>query len=188
MTYATRRFAENGYHPTSVAEIVQGIGVGKGVFYWYFDSKDQLFVDILAEAQLELRRAQQVAIGDEPDPVRRIERGIRASIRWSAEHRDVNRLIQFALTEDRFRPALARGQQVAVDDATRHLAEAMRQGRARHEDPAVLAHAIIGLTTHLVQVYLLGERRPPDEVADAVVAFVREGLGAVRPAVTPTGG
>ena len=29
MDYAAARFAEGGYHPTSVAEIVQGLGVGK---------------------------------------------------------------------------------------------------------------------------------------------------------------
>lgn len=39
MAYAADRFAANGYHPTSVAEIVQGIGVGKGVFYWHFRSR-----------------------------------------------------------------------------------------------------------------------------------------------------
>ena len=33
MDFAAHRFAENGYHPTSVAEIVQGMSVGKGVFY-----------------------------------------------------------------------------------------------------------------------------------------------------------
>src|SRR3546814_263494 len=35
MAFATSRFAEQGYHPTSVSEIVAGLGVGKGVFYWY---------------------------------------------------------------------------------------------------------------------------------------------------------
>ena len=54
--FATRRFAENGYHPTSVAEIVEGLGVGKGVFYWYFPSKEQLFREILHDAQQDLRR------------------------------------------------------------------------------------------------------------------------------------
>src|SRR5205085_6261795 len=44
MEFAAARFAEGGYHPTSVAEIVQGLGVGKGVFYWYFDSKEELFL------------------------------------------------------------------------------------------------------------------------------------------------
>src|SRR2546423_11904074 len=89
MEFATTRFAENGYHPTSVAEIVQGLGVGKGVFYWYFSSKEELFLEILRDAQRQLRRRQQLAIGEEPDPVKRIELGIRASIAWFDENRNV---------------------------------------------------------------------------------------------------
>src|SRR5882757_11204178 len=69
MAFAAGRFAEGGFHPTSVAEIVSGLGVGKGVFYWYFDSKDQLFLEILRDAQQDLRRKQQQAIADEPDPI-----------------------------------------------------------------------------------------------------------------------
>ena len=57
MAFAAERFADNGYHPTSVAEIVEGLGVGKGVFYWYFDSKEALFLAILDDAQRDLRRA-----------------------------------------------------------------------------------------------------------------------------------
>ena len=38
IAFATARFASHGYHPTSVADIVDGLGVGNGVFYWYFDS------------------------------------------------------------------------------------------------------------------------------------------------------
>src|SRR3954447_22898328 len=87
MEYAARRFAEKGYHPTSVAEIVQGMEVGKGVFYWYFSSKEELFLEILKDAQTSLRRRQQQAIGDEADPVKRIELGMRASMAWLSEHR-----------------------------------------------------------------------------------------------------
>ncbi len=80
MAFATTRFADQGYHPTSVSEIVAGLGVGKGVFYWYFDSKEQLFLEILRDAQTDLRRRQQQAIGDEDDPIGRIELGLRASL------------------------------------------------------------------------------------------------------------
>src|SRR5437879_1537711 len=110
MEYATQRFAENGYHPTSVAEIVQGLGVGKGVFYWYFRSKEELFLEILHDAQRQLRRRQQIAIGGEPDPVKRIELGIRASMAWFAEHRSLFNLFQFAATEERSPPAMQRVQ------------------------------------------------------------------------------
>src|SRR3546814_2813858 len=65
LAYATRAFASEGFHKTSVSQIVAGLGVGKGVFYWYFDSKEQLFLEILREAQTDLRRKQQQAIVDE---------------------------------------------------------------------------------------------------------------------------
>lgn len=42
LDFATRMFASNGFHGTSVAQLVDGLGVGKGVFYWYFQSKEDM--------------------------------------------------------------------------------------------------------------------------------------------------
>lgn len=176
LDFATVRFAENGYHPTSVAEIVQGIGVGKGVFYWYFESKEQLLLEILKDAQHDLRRVQHLAIADEPDPVRRIELGIRASLAWSAAHRDVNNLIQFAATDGRFLPALQRGQETAVADVMRHLDDGIARGLIRDVDPRMLAHAILGATSQMSRVFIHEQGLAADVVADNAVAFVLDGL------------
>jgi AcrR family transcriptional regulator len=176
MAYAAARFAEQGYHPTSVSEIVSGLGVGKGVFYWYFDSKEQLFLEILKDAQTDLRRKQQQAIGDEDDPVRRIELGLRASMAWAEAHRDHNKLIQFAATEAAFVTALHRGQDIAVADVVKHVKEAIAQGRIRDTDPDVLAHAMVGVVGHLTRVFIYDRGDPADTVADAAVAFCLEGL------------
>jgi AcrR family transcriptional regulator len=176
MEYAARRFAEGGFHPTSVAEIVSGLGVGKGVFYWYFDSKDQLFLEILRDAQQDLRRAQQHVIVDEPDPLRRIELGIRASMQWFAEHRDLVNLLQFAATEERFAPVLRRGQEVALADAVKHVKDGIVAGVIRDGEPEVLAHAILGVISHLVRELIHVRGESPDDVADAAVAFCLGGL------------
>ena len=176
MAYAMSRFAENGYHPTSVAEIVQGLGVGKGVFYWYFASKEELFLEILRDAQRQLRRRQEAAISDEPDPVRRIELGIRASIAWFDENREVVKLLQFAATEERFAPVLRRGQDVAVADTARHVKEGIVEGRIRDLDPFVLSHAVLGVTGHLAREFVPERNQSVDEVSDAAVAFCLGGL------------
>lgn len=176
MAYATTRFAAQGYHPTSVSEIVSGLGVGKGVFYWYFDSKEQLFLEILKEAQTDLRRKQQQAIGDEADPVRRIELGLRASMAWAEAHRDHNKLIQFAATEATFVTALLRGQDIAVADVVKHVKEAIAQGRIRDADPDVLAHAMVGVVGHLTRIFIYERGEPAEAVADEAVAFCLEGL------------
>lgn len=176
MDYAAERFAEQGYHPTSVAEIVEGLGVGKGVFYWYFSSKEELFLEILREAQLDLRRAQQAAIEGEDDSLRQIERGIWASLRWSAEHRYVNKLFGFAQTEERFAPALRLGGEVAANDIIRIVKEGIADGTIRDGDPVMMAHAVLGVTAYLAHVFVHEQQQDPDAVAAETVAFCLEGL------------
>jgi AcrR family transcriptional regulator len=176
MAYAASRFAEQGYHPTSVSEIVSGLGVGKGVFYWYFDSKEQLFLEILRDAQTDVRRRQQQAIADEDDPIRRIELGLRATLEWAEAHRDHNKLIQFAATEATFAGALRRGQDIAVADVVKHVKEAIALGLVRDADPDVVAHAMVGVAGHLTRTLIYERGEPADAVADATVAFCLHGL------------
>lgn len=177
LAFATREFAEKGYHPTSVADIVDGLGVGKGVFYWYFSSKEELFIEILRTSQKDMRRIQQRAISDEDDPVRRVEIGIRAGVMWLAEHNDLRRLFEFARTESAFREAMRAGQSVLVQDAMVHLKEAIAEGRIPDRDPEALALAILGVSNQLTNVYIDGRGADPEHVADMVVSFCRDGLG-----------
>lgn len=176
MAFATTRFAENGFHPTSVAEITEGLGVGKGVFYWYFESKEDLLRAILADAQRDLRRRQRAAIADAPTATERIERGIRASMEWAIEHRDYFRLFQFAATDDRFAAGLRKGEQIAVRDAARQVTEAIDEGAIAPGDPVLLSHALLGVHTHLVHLVHRGLLEPTDDVIDAAVGFCLHGL------------
>jgi AcrR family transcriptional regulator len=177
MDVAARRFASNGYHPTSVAEIVEGVGVGKGVFYWYFASKDALMEELLHEAHHSLRKRQQQAIGDEPDPVRRLELGIRASMAWFDENRHLVTLFQFAATEERFARVLRENQDVAIADTSRHVKDAMAEGLIPDADPTVVSHAILGVTAHLARTFVHVRNEPVDAISDAAVSFCLSGLG-----------
>jgi AcrR family transcriptional regulator len=176
MEAATRLFAERGYHPTSVADIVERLGVGKGVFYWYFPSKEDLFVEILRDGHQSLRRRQQAAITDEPDPIIRIELGIRASLAWFAEHRDYFTLFQQASTEERFASVLRRNEEIAIADTVRHIKDGIVEGRIADGDPEVLAQAVIGVVEQLTRTYLFERDEQVDEVADSVVSFCLHGL------------
>ena len=141
--FATKRFAENGYHPTSVSEIVDGVGVGKGVFYWYFPSKDDLLLEILRGALYDLRAVQAAALAGTADPLQRLELGIRASLDWSAANPDILRLALFSWTEETFAQAMERGRRIAIADTARHVQAAIdagpdrarRRNHARHRDP-----------------------------------------------------
>lgn len=177
MAFAASRFAERGYQPTSVSSIVQGLGVGKGVFYWYFDSKEQIFREILRDGQNDMRRRQQQVIANEDDPIRRIELGLRASLEWLAVHRDHDRLMQVAANEVALVGALRASHDIAVADASKHLREAKEQGRIREDaDPDVLAHAMVSVAGHLTRTFIYERGESPDAVADAAVAFCLQGI------------
>jgi AcrR family transcriptional regulator len=176
MACAARLFAERGYHPTSVADIVAALGVGKGVFYWYFASKQELLTELLKASNHDLRRRQQQALEGVDDPVRRIERGIRASVEWFAEHRQYFAIIQFAATDETFAPVLARNREISIADTIRHLKDGIVDGRIVDRDPALLAHAIHGVVAELVSHALADSDQSVEEVADLCVAFCLEGL------------
>lgn len=176
LDFATERFATRGYHSTSVTDIIEGIGVGKGVFYWYFSSKEELFLEILREAMVNLRKSQQDAIANEPDAVHRIEIGIRSSLAWLDTHRNLFALLEFAASEERFGPALRQGQEVAVADVARQVKKGMAEGRIRHGDPELLTHAILGVTNQLTRVFLHERGDKGSAIADDAVAFCLGGL------------
>jgi AcrR family transcriptional regulator len=176
MDHAAKLFAERGYHPTSVADIVESLGVGKGVFYWYFSSKEELLAEILRESHQALRRRQQQAIGDEPNPVVRIELGIRASIEWFLEHRKSFTLFQFAASDERFAPVLRRNHDVAIADTVRHIKEAIVDGLIADQNPEMLAEAMVGSINQLTQTYVFERSEPVDRTTEGAVAFCLHGL------------
>jgi AcrR family transcriptional regulator len=176
LDFGASAFAARGYHPTSVTDIVDGLGVGKGVFYWYFESKEELLRQILVEAQRDLRRSQREAIEDEPDPVRRIEAGIRATVTWLDVNRHLFVLLEFARTEERFAPLIRQGEEQAVADALPHVKAGIAAGLIRRDDPVVVAHAVLGVTDHLARVLVLEHGRPATEAADAAIGFCLEGI------------
>ncbi|MDQ6854780.1 MAG: TetR/AcrR family transcriptional regulator [Actinomycetota bacterium] len=176
MEHASKLFAARGYHPTSVADIVESLGVGKGVFYWYFSSKEELLAEILRESHQALRRRQQQAIGDEPNPVVRIELGIRASIGWFLDHRRSFTLFQFAASDERFAPVLRRNHDVAIADTVRHIKEAIVDGLIADQNPEVLAEAMVGAINQLTQTYVFERSEPVDRTAEAAVSFCLHGL------------
>ncbi len=178
MERATALFSDRGYHPTSVSDIVDSLGVGKGVFYWYFASKEELLAELLKASNHDLRKRQQQAIGTEADPVRRIELGIRATLEWFHLHREYFAIIQFAATDETFAPVLRRNREISIADTIRHLKDGIVEGSIRDADPEMLAQAIHGVVAELTRAYIIERDEPVDHVADLAVSFSLDGLRA----------
>lgn len=52
-----RLFELHGLRKTSVEEITQATGISKGAFYLFYDSKEELFLEIMEQMETELRES-----------------------------------------------------------------------------------------------------------------------------------
>lgn len=57
MKQAVHLFSLKGFHQTSVQEVAQAAGISKGAFYKHFDSKENLFIEILKHYHGEVTAA-----------------------------------------------------------------------------------------------------------------------------------
>jgi AcrR family transcriptional regulator len=57
-----RLFSTYGLKKTNVAEIAKAAGISKGAFYIFYDSKEALFMDVIEEAEIRVRRELLAAI------------------------------------------------------------------------------------------------------------------------------
>jgi hypothetical protein len=160
LAYATAYFAERGYHVTSVADIVAGLGVGKGVFYWYSDSKGPA---VRRDPPQRPARAPGKRSGSRSvTSVTRSAGSRPASARRSpaAEHPHRHDLMRMA----------------AREDLVKHIRDAMAERGVHDTDPGLVAEAILGVTQRLGRVAFRGESPSPTAAADAAVAFCLGGL------------
>ena len=175
MQAAVTLAAEQGFGRTRVSDIVGKVGVGQGVFYWYFDSKDALFREIFNDTGLRLRLFQAAFIAGEDDPLRRIAKGILASFDFIVRNAHVFALLDHVSTEFRRRQR-SEGGRVHVLDTARHVQEAIDAGMIRPMDAKYPARAISGVVTQLARDYLSTRNADLDRVSQEAIDFCLGGL------------
>ena len=171
--------ADRGFGRARVSDIVGRVGVGQGVFYWYFDSKDALFREILEDTTRRLRLFQGAFISNEPDPVRRIAKGIVASFDFIVRNAQLFALLDHESVRVR-RNARAGAGRVHMLDTARHIAEAIDNGETRSSDANLGARAISGVVAQLTRDYLVSRSDDLDHVIQEAIDFSLAGITGPR--------
>lgn len=178
-------FAERGYAATRISDICAAAGVAKGLFYWYFPTKETLFTELVRTMRQQLRRAQAAAMDADADPVVRIRQGAEASVRFMAEHQPYFALLDVERTDDAVKDALREGSDVYASDVRRLVVEAQQLGLVPDADPAFYAIGVMGSVSSFSNAHRLGRvQMPIDELAALVGEWVTRALTGRAP--TPT--
>lgn len=139
-------FARRGYHEATMEEVATAAGLSKGLIYYYFKSKQELFLALLDSwfAQFDRAWQESLASGSAAERLRRLGQ---LSVEAMEESADLmNLLLEFwahagrdpALME-RFRRALSRYRQLLADV----IAEGAREGEFRAVDPQLSAAGVL---------------------------------------------
>jgi AcrR family transcriptional regulator len=176
---AARLFAERGYDDTRVIDIVRAAGVAKGLFYWYFENKEELFRELADEIRLRLRRSQGEALDPGADPLTRIRQGCEASLRFMAINAPFFALLEVESNDHQFVDVLRAGTDVHVSDVANLIREGIGAGLIRDEDPVLLARGVVGVVGMYSHFHRTGRTEIPiGELAAFVGRFVVRTLAA----------
>jgi AcrR family transcriptional regulator len=176
---AARLFSERGYADTRVIDIVHEAGVAKGLFYWYFENKEQLFRELAADIRQRLRRAQGTAVDLGADPLTRIHQGTAASVRFMSEHAPFFALLEVENADRQFVDVLRGGTEVHVTDVASLIVEGIEAGQIREDDPVLLARGVVGIVGVYSHFHRTGRTDAEiEELAPFVARFVVRSLAA----------
>jgi AcrR family transcriptional regulator len=146
-------FARNGYHDTSMNDIAEAAGVTKPVLYQHFESKRELFRELLGEIGGQLRDTIAKTTADATGPRQQIEAGFRAYFLFVAERNDAFKVMFGAgPRRDEEFAAEAREVEASIAELVAGLIEI--PGLTDHHRE-VLANGIVGLAESSCRYWLL---------------------------------
>lgn len=172
---AAGEFGERGFHEAAITGITARAGVALGTFYTYFDSKEAVFRALVQDMSRATRAHVAEAVAGAPDRIAAERLGLAAFIAFVRAHPELYRIIEEAqfVAEDAYREhylTFARGY-------ARNLAKARGRGEIAEGPDEPRAWSLIGMSVFLGMRYGLWQRdMAPEDVADAAIALVAEGL------------
>ena len=193
-------FSAHGYHEASVSRITDRAGVGQGTFYLYFDTKLDVFNELVEDLNHRVRQAMSEGARGATSRLEAEREGFAAFFRFTAEHPALYRVIREAelVSPDALRLHYTRIVEGYIDG----LRAAALEGEISDIDPTVAAWALMGIGEMIGMRWVLwgdadsapgdgadptasGTREVPPEVLDEMMRFIGGALGRPELAGAP---
>lgn len=178
---ATRLFADRGYGTTTVREVVEAAGVTKPTLYYYFRSKEALFLEVVHTHLEGMTALVEEAVAG-PGTVRaRLERFVERYVAGALENEDAVRLlatVQHPAEDGRPQVDVMTIHLRKVELMTRLVSLGIERGELRANlDPRAAVLALIGMVNLYLLARLHGVSCAPDHRAQLLDIFF-DGVGA----------
>ncbi|GAA2039895.1 TetR/AcrR family transcriptional regulator [Agromyces tropicus] len=184
-------FADHGYTDASVSRITERAGVGQGTFYLYFDSKLDVFDELVEDLNQRVRHAMSEGARGATSRLEAEREGFAAFFRFTAEHPALYRVVREAefVSPGALRLHYTRIVEGYIDG----LRQAQLDGEIGDIDPTVAAWALMGIGEMIGMRWVLwgngdgpgadadptasGTDAVPEHVLDEMMRFIGGALG-----------
>ena len=178
LRHALALFSNSGYRETSLQEIADKLGITRPLFYYYFNSKEDLLWRLIGHIGDELRDGARPIAESDAEPVEKLRQLLKAHAQTILKSRDAFR-IYFAerhLVEGQRNRALKRGEDEYFGLISQIIGEGQRLGVFRKENRRVLAHLVIGQVNSIVRWFEPGGMMSAEDLSVLTADLAVQGL------------
>lgn len=174
---AEQVFGEMNYHDASIVKITEKAGVAQGTFYLYFESKLQIFEDVVADLNQRIRHAMSEASRGATTRFEAERLGFAGFFKFSSEHPALYHVIRQA--EFVSPQAMRKHYDTVIENYAPFLTRAMESGEVTRADPTVLAWALtaVGEAAGMKWIVWNEDHVIPPEVFDELMNIIGRMLG-----------
>jgi len=179
---AAKILAERGYAETRLEDIADEAGTKAGSLYYYFDSREQLVMEVLTVAMTRVTAAVKQSVRKLPKDAsyrEKITAALRANLEMVLEH---DAYTAASLRSAPNLPLILRRQQLALQrDLGSFWRKLLQSAKANGEinprfNLSVLRMLLMGAMNWSIEWYRRSGALAPAEIADQLAAMVFEGV------------
>jgi AcrR family transcriptional regulator len=152
---ADKLIHEQGFPSLRIEEIVDQANLSIGTFYLYFESKDDLFINLVIENTGELQRRLEAASVTAGSVMQRLGQVLDTYLDFVKEHeRGFLYYHSVGHVDTTVGPLSVWACNQCALTLRPLLEEGMARGEIRKTDPELLAQAVVGLNQHIASYWL----------------------------------
>jgi len=184
---AAQVFAAKGFHSAVVDDIVKASGTSKGAVYFYFESKEQIFVSLVEEYAATVAREIQRSVHRARGLVAQLEAPVVTLVRSFQEHRDLGKivLVDWLSGGTEFQGKRMALKAMLVEVLRGYLDRAVEDGKIAPQDTETAAYVWIGAISEIVLRWLnTGKPDPLEDVLTPLTQLLLRSVGFTATAVS----
>ncbi|MFW6113827.1 MAG: TetR family transcriptional regulator [Actinomycetota bacterium] len=173
---ASRLFAANGYRGTTIDDIVQVTGIAKGTFYIYFDSKEDLLVEVMKKlVESTLEKIATKLESKKTNPITNIETKGQEFLELYMENSDLlYMLFGETVGNSRLAEQLKEVYQKLAETVEEDLREGVEAGLIYpYADLKTISYALVGMGQTVAFLLTVSDELQLDQARQSVHEFMQ---------------